>query len=90
MLVSFYSIIDSAYALFGSALSIAELVLSHSGHDLPKIENRTEFTENRTEFTETEKFGSRFGSEISGTEFTEVFSVPYLGKPKVPNNTEFT
>jgi hypothetical protein len=60
----------------------------HSGHNLPKTENQTEFTENRTENTETENFGSRFGTRFSGTEFTEVFSVPYLGKPNLPISTE--
>jgi len=63
----------------------------HPGHQIPKTENRTEFTENRTEFTEnrtefteTEKFGSLFG-----TEFTEVYSVLYLGKPKYRTSTEY-
>ena len=53
------------------------------GHEKPK-------TENRTEFTETEQFGSRFGSDFSGTEITEVFSVLDLGKPKYRAGTEFT
>jgi hypothetical protein len=53
----------------------------HSGHEIPR-------TENRTEFTETEKFGSMFGTRFSRTEFTEVLSVLYLGKPKEPICTE--
>jgi hypothetical protein len=60
----------------------------HSGHEIPRTENRTEFNENRTKFTETEKFGSMFGTRFSRTEFTEVLSVLYLGKPKEPICTE--
>jgi hypothetical protein len=57
----------------------------HPGHEIPRTENRTENTENRTENTETEFFGTLFGSWFSGTEFTEVNSVLYLGEPNLPN-----
>jgi hypothetical protein len=41
-------------------------------------------TKYRTESTETEIFGTLFGSQFSGTEFNEVYSVLYLGLPNLP------
>jgi hypothetical protein len=58
---------------------------AYPGHEIPKTEYRTESTENRTESTETEIFGTLFGSQFPGTEFTEVYSVLYLGLPNLPN-----
>jgi hypothetical protein len=63
----------------------AWLLLTHPGHEIPNTEYRTESTENRTESTETEIFGTLFGSQFPGTEFTEVYSVLYLGLPNLPN-----
>ena len=60
-----------------------------AGQNKSRIEDRTEFIENRTEFTETEKIGSRFGSDFSGINITEVFSVLDLSKPKYRVVTEF-
>jgi hypothetical protein len=68
---------------------VARAAAGHPGHEKPKTENRIEFIENRTEFTETEKIGSRFGSDFSGINITEVFSVLDLSKPKYRAVTEF-
>jgi hypothetical protein len=53
-----------------------------------RTEYRTEFIENRTEFTETEKFGSLFGSEFLGTEFTEVNTETEPNLLNLPNLPE--
>jgi hypothetical protein len=67
-------------------MSLLPAATSHNpGHEIPRTEYRTEFTENRTEFTETEKFGSLFGSEFSGTEFTEVNTETEPNLPNLPN-----
>jgi hypothetical protein len=52
--------------------SWSRVIGANPGHEILRTEYRTEFTENRTKFTETDKFGSLFGSEFPGTEFTEV------------------
>jgi hypothetical protein len=41
----------------GSPSSV-QLKMTHSGHEKPRTENRTEVTENRTEVTEPIGFGS--------------------------------
>jgi hypothetical protein len=74
--------VDTTLASTSERAADSAAVGANPGHEISRTEYRTEFTENRTEFTETKKFGSLFGSEFPGTEFTEVNTET---EPNLPN-----
>jgi len=52
----------SANNQLARSVSCTTALLVHSGHQILKTENQTEFTKNRMKFTEIKKFGSLFGT----------------------------